>query len=82
VIKTLILVCSTTLTHSECSSETATAVIQGPLVQSVMTCGLHGQAYLAETALERYLDDAHYLQLICNPESAGRASTGTQHVER
>ena len=71
MIKTLILVCATTLAHDECSIESATAVVQGPPVQSVMTCGLHGQAFLAETALARYLDDGHYLQLVCRPENAG-----------
>ena len=72
MVKTLILVCASTLGHDECSIETATAVVQGPAVTSVVTCGLHGQAFLAETALQGYLDGEHYLQLVCGPERAAQ----------
>jgi hypothetical protein len=33
-------------------------------------CGLHGQAYIAGTAIAEYLRDGHYLKLACTRRGA------------
>ncbi|HEX6144038.1 MAG TPA: hypothetical protein VFZ01_15070 [Geminicoccaceae bacterium] len=66
-MKALILVCASALSPGDCTTETAAAVIQGPDVGGPVSCALHGQAYLAETPLARYLDGGHYLQIVCEP---------------
>ena len=67
MLKVLILICATGLPQPECSIDTATAVVQGPEAASLMECSLHGQAYLAPTALAGYLTDGHYLKIRCEP---------------
>jgi hypothetical protein len=64
-MNTLILICALGLARADCSPETAVAVVQGPEVGAPGMCGLHGQAYLAETALADYLDGDHYLKIRC-----------------
>lgn len=61
----LILVCALGTPQSECSMENAAAVLQGPAVSSPILCGLHGQAYLAATAIADYLEGGHYLKVRC-----------------
>ena len=51
VITTLLLICALGTSHADCSIDTAEAVIQGPDAMSLVECGLHGQAYLADGAL-------------------------------
>ena len=65
MMKALLLICALGTPPGDCSVETATAVIQGPDATSLVECGLHGQAYIAEGALAGYLDDGHYLKVIC-----------------
>jgi hypothetical protein len=65
MMKALLLICALSTPHADCSVDTATAVIQGPDASSLVECGLHGQAYIAEGALAGYLDDAHYLKVAC-----------------
>ena len=65
MMKALLLICALGTPQGDCSVETATAVIQGPDATSLVECGLHGQAYIAEGALAGYLDDGHYLKVIC-----------------
>ena len=47
----LILVCSVGVAPADCQPETAIDIINGPSVASEVTCGLHGQAYIAQTSL-------------------------------
>lgn len=68
-MKTLLLICALGMPRGECNVETATAVVQGPDAQSLVTCGLHGQAYIAEGALAGYLEDGHYLKISCTAGS-------------
>ena len=78
MMKTLLLICALGVPHGDCNVETAEAVVQGPEAPSLVTCGLHGQAYLAEGALAGYLADGHYLKIACTagnrvrPASAAR----------
>jgi hypothetical protein len=66
MMKALLLICALGTPQADCSVDTATAVIQGPDAMSLVECGLHGQAYIADGALAGYLDDGHYLKVICS----------------
>jgi hypothetical protein len=72
MLKTLILICATAMPRADCSIDTAAAVVQGPDAASLMECGLHGQAYLAGTALTGYLADGHYLKISCGGDPRAR----------
>ena len=74
MMKALLLICALGTPQGDCSVETATAVIQGPDATSLVECGLHGQAYIAEGALAGYLDDGHYLKVICTSRQIHRAA--------
>jgi hypothetical protein len=65
MMKSLLLICALGVPQGDCNVETAAAVIQGPAAPSLVTCGLHGQAYIAEGALAGYLEDGHYLKIAC-----------------
>ncbi len=65
MIKTVILLCALGMARSDCTMETAMTVIQGPDTTSLASCGFVGQAYLAETSLAGYVNDGHYLKLLC-----------------
>ena len=69
-MKTLILICALGLARPDCSIETATVVVQGPEATSLAQCGFLGQAYFADTALAGYVEDGHYLKILCT--SGGR----------
>ena len=64
-MKTLILICVLGLSRPDCSIETATVVVQGPEATNLAQCGFVGQAYLANTALAGYVEDGHYLKILC-----------------
>lgn len=51
MFQVLVLICSLDLAPSQCRGDTALDVIRGPVVANEMMCGLHGQAYIAPTAL-------------------------------
>jgi hypothetical protein len=65
MIKTLLLICALGTPQPDCSMATAEAVIQGPDAMSLVECGLHGQAYIADGAIAGYLDGEHYLKTTC-----------------
>jgi hypothetical protein len=73
MIKTLLLICSLGIPQPDCSMATAEAVIQGPDTMSLVECGLHGQAYIADGAIAGYLDGAHYLKITCTAGERLRA---------
>jgi hypothetical protein len=64
MFEVLILVCSIGLTPTECQMNTAIDVVKGPTASNEVTCGLHGQVYLAETTMANRLKDA-YLKVLC-----------------
>lgn len=51
MFQVLILVCSVNLAPADCQIETALDLINGPPVANEVMCGLHGQAYIAQTSL-------------------------------
>ncbi len=64
MFQVLILVCSVGLTPSECQKETAIDILRGPVVASEVMCGLHGEAYLAQTSLAPH-SPGEYMKIKC-----------------
>ena len=62
----IVLVCASHFAHAECSHATAHDVIVVPERQSLMTCSLHGQAYVATTALSL---DGTSIKILCVPQA-------------
>lgn len=60
----LILVCATSLSHSECQPETALTMIRGPQVQNELMCGFLGQTTLASSAVAPR-PDREYAKIMC-----------------
>jgi len=74
MLTALILVCSiaTTPDLADCSADTARVVMRTPETYvSPVTCAMHGQAYLAETAVGQTLSKDDRVKVICmRPEEA------------
>ncbi len=51
MLQVLILICSISIAPADCQIETALQIINGPEVPNDVMCGMHGQAYLAQTSL-------------------------------
>jgi hypothetical protein len=74
MLTALILVCSIAITPelADCSVANARVVMRTPETYvSPVTCAMHGQAYLAETAVGRMLSRNDRVKVICmRPEQA------------
>lgn len=66
MLKTLLLICAASLPHSECTPETARAVIQAP--EQVICTGMAPQALLASTRLRA--GDDEYVLIRCRRDEA------------
>jgi hypothetical protein len=89
MLSALILVCSLTSVHdlASCTEHNATAVIRDPeAFVSPITCYMHGQAYLADTALGRDLGVNDVVKVVCahghNLAGTSAASSGAAMLER
>jgi hypothetical protein len=71
MFKVLVLVCSSALAPMECQIETAEDVISGPAAGNEVMCGLHGQAYIAETALGERIGPDEYVKIKCIRSTEG-----------
>ena len=69
LFKVVLLICTTSLPHAECQSETALQVINGPEARSEMACGMPSQAFLAGTAIGRGLTPNEYLKILCRRDT-------------
>lgn len=65
MMKTVILICAMGIARPDCTTETATTLIQGPDASGLASCGFVGQAFLADTAFADYLNGDHYLKILC-----------------
>jgi hypothetical protein len=79
MLKMLILVCALGVSPAECRPQSALDVISGPDVAIPVMCGLHGQAYVADTALAIRRHDDEYLKIICVKPGAQAALAGEGH---
>lgn len=69
MFQVLILICSASLLRSECQIENALDVVRGPMVASEAMCGMHGQAYVAPTAMAPRGPD-EFVKIRCMPSTA------------
>jgi hypothetical protein len=68
MLTALVLVCSLAITPDirDCDAASARIVMRVPeLYASPVTCAMHGQAYLAETAVGRNLTGNDRLKVVC-----------------
>jgi len=61
----VILICSASLSHSDCQLNTALDVVRGPRVNNPVMCGLNAQTMLARTDLVQ--GGAQYMKVLCAP---------------
>jgi hypothetical protein len=62
----LILICSSTLSHSDCQAKTAVDVIRGPTVDNAVVCSFNSQSLIARTDLVQ--GGGHqYMKVVCTP---------------
>jgi hypothetical protein len=73
MFQVLVLVCSTSLSPSDCQKTTALDVFLGPKVPNEMICGFHGQAFLAQTSLGTRGPN-EYVKIRCTRLSDGQAA--------
>jgi hypothetical protein len=74
----VILICSITLSHSDCQPKTATDIVRGPEVDNVVMCGLNAQTMIAGTDLLQG-DKTQYMKVVCTPSK--NADEWTAEVE-
>jgi hypothetical protein len=84
MLTAMILICSLTNTPNieDCSRTNAVDVMWVPeIFSNPMTCFMHGQAYLAGTALGRDLGADERVKVVCTQRQAA-LPTGTAVAER
>jgi hypothetical protein len=62
----LILICSTTLSHSDCQATTAVDVVRGPKVDNAIMCAMNAQTMIARTDLVQ-TGGTQYMKVVCTP---------------
>ena len=70
MLTALILICSLSSVPvgAACTEQNAVQVLRSPeTFASPVTCLMHGQAYLANSALSRDLEDGETVKVICKP---------------
>lgn len=73
MLTALVLICSLAITPDlvSCNKDNAVSVTAVPeQTGNPATCFMHGQAYLAETALGRNLADNERVKVVCAPARA------------
>lgn len=60
----VVLICSATLSRSDCQLETALDVVRGPRVDNPVMCGLNAQTMIARTDLVGD-DGSQYMKVLC-----------------
>lgn len=81
MFKVMILICHISLAPAECQigltyDEGLRDVIVGPDATNEVTCAMHGQAYVAETALGTRERDDEYVKIKCTRSSIGKSNVG------
>ncbi len=70
MLKAVLLICALDVAPADCLPETALDVLAGPETGNVTACGLHAQAFLAQSALAQGMRDGEYLKIVCLPPEA------------
>ena len=84
VLTALILICSITATPAlrDCDARNARVAMRTPeAYASPVTCALHGQAYLAETAIGRHLNTEDWVKVVCMRQDEVDDTTATLPIE-
>ncbi len=82
MLKAVLLVCALNTPPGECRPDTALDVITGPETGDATACGLHGQAYFAQSALAQGLTGSEYLKVICVASDAPLGSVPRRSDEQ
>jgi hypothetical protein len=80
MLTALILICSLTQTADlrDCTADNATAVIRVPEeFGNPATCFMHGQAYLAHTAIAQDFGQDERVRIVCGRSDKIHAGRGT-----
>jgi hypothetical protein len=62
----IILICSLTLSQSDCEPKTALDVVRGPKADNSIMCAMYAQMMMARTDLIQG-DGAQYMKVLCKP---------------
>lgn len=84
MLTALVLICSisTAPDLQDCAQSNARVVMRVPAeFASPITCALHGQAYIAESAIGRSLGRNDRLKVVCAPLDSVRPSVATLPVK-
>jgi hypothetical protein len=73
MLTALILVCSLATVSNDCTRDNALDVVYVPATfASLVTCLMHGQAYLADSSIGRDLSPNETVKVICLPSPINR----------
>jgi hypothetical protein len=73
MLTALVLICSVLVTPDlrDCDKSNARAVMLVPQgFASPVTCAVHGQAYVAETAIGQNLGESDRIKVVCRPRQS------------
>ena len=85
MLTALILICSLSSVSdgAACTEQNAVQVLRSPeTFANPVTCLMHGQAYLANSALSRDLDEGETVKVICKPNRAVAVPPETTEIGR
>ena len=70
MIAVLILICAGAVAKPDCQLGSAMHVIQGPDAGNAVMCAFQGQAFVAQSAFGRTMQDGEYVKILCRPKRA------------
>jgi hypothetical protein len=85
VLTAVVLICSVLATPElrDCDETNARAVMLVPeAFASPVTCAMHGQAYVAGTAIGRSLAESDRIKIVCRPRQPAEPSIAERDRER
>jgi hypothetical protein len=85
LLTALVLVCSVLVTPNlrDCDEANARVVMLVPAeFANPVTCAMHGQAYLAETAIGRSLVESDRIKVVCRPRQSSEPSIAERNREQ
>ena len=67
MLKAVLLICALDVAPADCLPDSALDMIAGPETGDMAACGLHAQAFLAQSALAQGMGEGEYLKIVCMP---------------
>ena len=65
MLKAVLLICALDVAPANCLPDSALDMIAGPETGDMAACGLHAQAFLAQSALAQSMGEGEYLKIVC-----------------